>query len=154
MNHLHNYITFHNAPYWWMRNIVGYWSSISKYGRTSAMKISFITSCMQTQAHHGPKKWPLFHKQCFQMHFCERKCAYFHQNFILVSPHILKNQSYNEVIATCHIINSWRPRLNRRHFADEFFKCIFFNKMFKFRLRFHWSLFPRVQLIIFQHWFR
>ena len=27
-------------------------------------------------------------------------------------------------------------------------------KMFKFRLKFHWSLFPRVQLTIFQHWFR
>ena len=27
-------------------------------------------------------------------------------------------------------------------------------KMFEFRLRFHWSLFPRVQLTIFQHWFR
>ena len=25
-------------------------------------------------------------------------------------------------------------------------------KMYKFRLRFHWSLFPRVQLIICQHW--
>ena len=27
-------------------------------------------------------------------------------------------------------------------------------KMYKFRLRFHWSLFPMVQLTIFQHWFR
>ena len=27
-------------------------------------------------------------------------------------------------------------------------------KMYEFRLRFHWSLFPRVQLTIFQHWFR
>ena len=27
-------------------------------------------------------------------------------------------------------------------------------KMHTFRLRFHWSLFPRVQLTIFQHWFR
>ena len=26
--------------------------------------------------------------------------------------------------------------------------------MYTFRLRFHWSLFPRVQLTIFQHWFR
>ena len=26
--------------------------------------------------------------------------------------------------------------------------------MFKFRLKFHWSLFPRVQLTIFQQWFR
>ena len=27
-------------------------------------------------------------------------------------------------------------------------------KMFEFRLKFHWSLFQRVQLTIFQHWFR
>ena len=27
-------------------------------------------------------------------------------------------------------------------------------KMLEFRLDFHWSLFPRVQLTIFQHWFR
>ena len=27
-------------------------------------------------------------------------------------------------------------------------------KMFEFRLKFHWSLFPRVKLTIFQHWFR
>ena len=28
------------------------------------------------------------------------------------------------------------------------------KKMFEFRLQFHWSLFLRVQLTIFQHWFR
>ena len=28
------------------------------------------------------------------------------------------------------------------------------TKMFEFQLEFHWSLFPRVQLTIFQHWFR
>ena len=27
-------------------------------------------------------------------------------------------------------------------------------KIFEFRLKFHWSWFPRVQLTIFQHWFR
>ena len=27
-------------------------------------------------------------------------------------------------------------------------------KILEFRLKFHWSLFPRVQLTIFQHWFR
>ena len=31
------------------------------------------------------------------------------------------------------------------------FSCM---KMFEFRLKFHWSLFLRVQLTIFQHWFR
>ena len=33
---------------------------------------------------------------------------------------------------------------------DEFSRL----KMYKLRLRFHWSLFPMVQLTIFQHWFR
>ena len=28
------------------------------------------------------------------------------------------------------------------------------RKIYKFQIRFHWSLFPRVQLTIFQHWFR
>ena len=28
------------------------------------------------------------------------------------------------------------------------------TKMSEFRLKFHWSLFPRVQLTVFQHWFR
>ena len=27
-------------------------------------------------------------------------------------------------------------------------------KLYKFRLRFHWNLFPRVKITIFQHWFR
>ena len=27
-------------------------------------------------------------------------------------------------------------------------------KMYEFRLKFHWSLLPRIQLTIFQHWFR
>ena len=35
-------------------------------------------------------------------------------------------------------------------FSNEFS----WRKMFEFRLRFHWNLFLRVQLTIFQHWFR
>ena len=48
--------------------------------------------------------------------------------------------------------NTLRPKwppFFRRHFQMHFFM-----KMHTFRLRFHWSLFPRVQLTIFQHWFR
>ena len=51
-------------------------------------------------------------------------------------------------------INTLRPRQNGRHFADDIFKCIFLMKMFEFRLKFQWSLFLRVQLTVFQHWFR
>ena len=35
-----------------------------------------------------------------------------------------------------------------------FWNAFSWMKMFELRLKFHWSLFPRVQLIIFQHWFR
>ena len=48
-------------------------------------------------------------------------------------------------------VNTLRPRQNGRHFADDIFKWM---KMFEFQLKFHWSLFLRVRLTIFQHWFR
>ena len=50
--------------------------------------------------------------------------------------------------------NTLRPRQNGRHFADDILKCIFCMKMYEFRLKFHWSLFLRVQLTILQHWLR
>ena len=42
--------------------------------------------------------------------------------------------------------NTLRPRQNGRHFENM--------KIFTFWLRFHWSLLTRVQLTIFQNWFR
>ena len=35
-----------------------------------------------------------------------------------------------------------------------FWSAFYWMKMFEFRLKFHWSLFLRDQLTIFQHWFR
>ena len=39
-------------------------------------------------------------------------------------------------------------------FQTTFSNQFSWMKMCKFRLRFHWSLFPMVQLTIFHHWFR
>ena len=39
-------------------------------------------------------------------------------------------------------------------FQTTFSNAFSWVKMYEFRLRFHWSLFPRVQLTICQHWFR
>ena len=39
-------------------------------------------------------------------------------------------------------------------FQMAFSNAFSWKQMYKFRLIFHWSLFPRVQLTIFQHWFR
>ena len=51
-------------------------------------------------------------------------------------------------------INSLRLRQNGRHFTDDIFKSIFLKENVEFGLKFHWSLFPKVHLTIFQHWFR
>ena len=50
--------------------------------------------------------------------------------------------------------NTLRPRQNGHRFADDTFKRIFLNGNVRIWLRFHWSLFLRVQLTIFQHWLR
>ena len=52
------------------------------------------------------------------------------------------------------ISNTLRSRQNGRHLADDAFKRFFLMKMLEFRLKFHWSLFLRVRLTIFQHWIR
>ena len=57
-------------------------------------------------------------------------------------------------------INSWDPLTHwGRDKMAAIFQTTFSNgfswiKMYEFRLTFHWSLFLRVQLPIFQHWFR
>ena len=42
-------------------------------------------------------------------------------------------------------VNTLRPRQNERHSQTTFSYPFSWMKMHKFRLRFHWSLFPRVQ---------
>ena len=57
------------------------------------------------------------------------------------------------------VLNTLRPRQDGRDKMTAIFQTPFSNafssmKMFEFGLKFHWSLFPGVQLTIFQHWFR
>ena len=51
-------------------------------------------------------------------------------------------------------INTLRPRQMAAIFQTTFSNAFSWMKMYQFRLRFHWSLFPRAKLTIFQHWFR
>ena len=60
--------------------------------------------------------------------------------------------TYSE--APTSVINTLRPRQNGRHFADDTSNSIFVNENVSISIEFHWSLFLRVQLTIFQHWFR
>ena len=57
-------------------------------------------------------------------------------------------------VGISHLINTLRPRQMDAISQTTFSKAFSWIKMFEFRLKFHWSLFPRVQLTIFQQWFR
>ena len=70
----------------------------------------------------------------------------------IISPHLSDMKEIISIICSC--INTLRPRQDGHHFPDDIFKCIFLIEMYKFRLRFHSRLFLRVQLRIFQNWFR
>ena len=56
-------------------------------------------------------------------------------------------------ISAC-VINTLRPRQNGRCFTEDVSDAFSWITVYKFWLRFHWSLFLRDQLTIFQHWFR
>ena len=67
-----------------------------------------------------------------------------------------------------HLILNWRAYTFLLHIHVKYeyripfmiwklqttFSNVSSTKVFEFRLQFHWSLFPRVQLIVSQHWFR
>ena len=51
-------------------------------------------------------------------------------------------------------VNTLRPRQMNAISQTTFSNAFSWVKIFEFRLKFHWSLFPWVQLPIFQQWFR
>ena len=63
------------------------------------------------------------------------------------------NQEHCLVARTVCPLTHWGrekwPTFPRRHFQMYFLQ----RKCFNFRFKFHWNLFLRVQLTIFQHWF-
>ena len=67
---------------------------------------------------------------------------------------LLRPPGHQQECHRLYTINTLRPRQNGRRFPDDIFKGIFLMKMNGFRVRFHWKLFLRFELTIFQHWFR
>ena len=52
------------------------------------------------------------------------------------------------------VLTHWGRDKMAANFQTPFSIALSWKKMFEFRLKFHWRLFLRVQLTIFQHWFR
>ena len=69
-----------------------------------------------------------------------------------------ENRASMDETCWCHIfkwwLNSSPSGQNGRHCGRQHFQLNFFKKMIEFWFKFHWSLFPGVQLTIRQHWFR
>ena len=59
-------------------------------------------------------------------------------------------------LCQCHtaILTHWGRDKMAAIFQTTFSNPFSWMKLYEFRLRFHWSLFLRVQLTIFHHWFR
>ena len=53
-----------------------------------------------------------------------------------------------------HLLTHWGWHNMADIFQTTFSTAFCWMKMYEFRLRFHWNLFLRIQLTIFQHWFR
>ena len=60
----------------------------------------------------------------------------------------------DDLQAGCNGLTHWGRDKMADIFQTTFSSAFSWMKMFEFRLKFHWSLFLRVQLTIFQHWFR
>ena len=63
-----------------------------------------------------------------------------------------------KIYSCCQWVNVWLLTYWGRDKMAAIFQTKFSNafswmKMYEFRLRFHWSLFPRFKLTIFHHWF-
>ena len=52
------------------------------------------------------------------------------------------------------ILTHWGRDKMAAIFQTTFSNAFYWMKLYEFRLKFHWSLFLRVQLTISQHWFR
>ena len=61
---------------------------------------------------------------------------------------------HGDALALYRILNTLRPRQMDAISQTTFSNAFSWMKMFEFRLKFHWRLFLRFQITIFQHWFR
>ena len=122
----------------------------------------------------------LFSFKHFQMHFFYRKNSVYDGNFRGLFPGvqltkcygsgnglvlkgqqaiIILNQCWPRPQSPCGLsrpqrVNTLRPRQMDAIWQTTFSSAFSWMKMFEFLLNFHWSLFLRVELTIFQHWFR
>ena len=107
--------------------------------------------------------WQISHNITFTSTFCEvcylcvhnlcTCCSIVHCSFCINVQHCAVDapiKIHNNTIMLTH----WGRDKMATIFQTIFSNVFSWMKMYEFRLKFHWSLFLRVLLTIFQHWFR
>ena len=107
-------------------------------------------------------QWTVILFYCFDsvyMHYyahshngCYCQTAACLKTMLLSLQHAFENESCAAIIAI--ISTHWSRNEMDAISQTTFWSAFSWMKMFEFRIRFHWSLFLRVQLMIIQHWFR
>ena len=117
----------------------------------------------------------LFLPSLIQVNFAQNaSCPQCHQWFVLIPMQITLHFSqfcttlqiqlpyglrvavvYCSIDCPIHLqfVNTLRRRQMAAIFQTTFANAFYWKKMYNFRLRFHWKLFPEVQLLTFEHWF-
>ena len=92
---------------------------------------------------------PINERQYYNVSCCLSLAGHIH-NIISASSHIAKSHG------TCIIVmlTPWGRDKMDAILQKAFSSAFSWMKMFEFQLRYHWSLFLKVQSTIFQHWFR
>ena len=127
--------------------------------------VQVIACCLTTPSHYLNQCWPIINevqKHSFQgssngNYPDTSPCGGFHYHTIKITATFTRGQWVNSLspeVCGWHFeyVNILRPRQNGRHFPDYISNACSWIKMYEYRLRFHWSVFLRVKLTIFQHW--
>ena len=143
------YVLFKNSG----NSIQRWWLNPLKYKNLTITKVPWITFVYI----HGNINW----YGCWRCQVINHLCPSCYTNRIIysTSPWSIDQQQVRLFLPTP--MSSWRVHLrywgrdkmaaiSQTTLSDEF-SCM---KIHELRLIFHWALFLRVQLTIFQHWFR
>ena len=75
------------------------------------------------------------------------------EQYFEVRSHVTTGAVIKKVFSCHDILTHWGRDKMDAIYQTAFSNAFSWMKMDEFRLRFHWSVFPRVSLTIFQHWF-
>ena len=104
--------------------------------RSGSTFVQVMACCLTAPSHYLNQWWLLFSEDLWQSH--ERSFAASTQATVLYNEFEKHTFKSTATSAKVQWVNSLRPGLNRRPFADDIFKCIFLNEN-------EWIL-PRISL--------